>query len=171
MVAGCPACQVLATRAGVRAGFSVALIAPAQGRAALVSLRSDGSVGGVANVPYGSSFPSPDGAALPCDEASRCLVTALQPDGHAVVSAWQLGDSGGWTDVSIPGGFVSLTGRAGPADLDGGLGVAVQVTAADGAAWLVYAWSGQGYAVLGCTTASDAAEPDVGSLSQDNCPS
>lgn len=136
-----------------------------------MSLRSNGSVGGVVNIPYGSSFPSPDGAALPCDVAARCLVTALRPDGHAVLSAWQLGDSGGWTDVSIPGGFVSLTGRAGPVDLDGGLGVAVQVaaTGTGGTGWLVYAWSGQGYAVLGCATGG--AEPDVGSLSPDSCPS
>ena len=171
-MANCAKCQVLATRAGVRAGFSAALIAPAQGRAALVSMRPDGSVGGVINIPYGSSFPSPAGGALPCDDAARCLVTALRPDGHAVVSAWQLGDGGGWTDVSIAGGFVSLTGRAGPVDLDGGLGVGVQVAASDsagGVAWLVYAWSGQGYAVLGCT--ADGVEPDVGALSPDNCPS
>ena len=168
-VAGCPACRVLATLAAVRAGFSAALIAPGQRRAALISLRADGSVGGVINVPYGASFPSPTGAALPCDQAGRCLVTALRSDGHAVVSAWQLGMGGSWADVSIPGGFVSFTGRAGPVDLDGGLGVGVQVASGGGATWLVYSWSGQGYAVLGCT--AGGAQPDLSGLSPDNCPS
>ena len=156
-LAGCAACAVLATHAGVTGNLSAALLAAGAGRAILVSVRADGSVGSAANMTYGATFATPSGGVLPCDDG-RCVVVGIRSDGHAVASAWSLGGDGRWTDVSIPGGFVSSTGSARAVDLDGELGIAVQLGPS---LWTTYAWSDtppdSGYSVLGCESDPSAA--------------
>ncbi len=156
-LAGCAACAVLATHAGVTGNLSAALLAAGAGRAILVSVRADGSVGSAANMTYGATFATPSGGVLPCDDG-RCVVVGVRSDGHAVASAWSLGGDGRWTDVSIPGGFVSSSSSAQAVDLDGELGIAVQLGPS---LWTTYAWSDtppdSGYAVLGCESDPSAA--------------
>ena len=160
-LAGCAACAVLASHAGITGNLSAALLSAGAGRAVLVSVRTDGSVGGAVNITYGATFATPAGGVLPCDDG-RCVVVGIRGDGHAVASAWSLGSDGRWTDVSIPGGFVSSSGSAQAVDLDGELGIAVQLGPS---LWTTYAWSAQSYAVLGCE--SDPAAAPVASV----CPS
>ena len=152
-LAGCAACAVLASHEHVSGDLSAALLSAGAGRAVLVSVRANGSVGGAVNITYGATFTTPAHGVLPCDDG-RCVVVGIRSDGHAVASAWSLGSDGRWTDASIPGGFVSSSGSAQAVDLDGELGIAVQLGPS---LWTTYAWLAQGYTVLGCESDPSAA--------------
>ncbi|MET3807364.1 hypothetical protein ABIB25_004387 [Nakamurella sp. UYEF19] len=165
-LANCPGCTVLATHAGVTSTLGAALVATGQGRAALLSLRGDGSVAGAANVLYGSSFPTPSGGQLACDAGGRCIVIAQQADGTAIASAYQVNAAGVWAEVSGQGGIASVTAKAQTLTVGGGVGVAVQDQADGTTVWIVYEWAGDGYSVAGCTA---AAVPDPNALSMTSC--
>ncbi len=165
-LANCTGCTVLATHAGVTSSLGAALVSTGQGHAALLSLRSDGSVAGAANVLYGASFPTPPGGQLGCDSAGRCIVIAQQANGTAIASAYQVSAAGEWADVTGRPGITSVTAKATTLAVGGGVGVAVQDQADGSTVWIVYAWAGDGYAVKGCTA---AATPDVSALSMTAC--
>lgn len=103
---------MLATHAGVTSSLGAALVSTGQRRAALLSLRADGSVSGAANVLYGNSFPNPPGGQLACDAAGRCIVLAKQDDGTAIASVYQLHAGGDWADVTGQPGLKSVTSEA-----------------------------------------------------------
>ena len=157
---------MLGTHAGVTSTFGAALVATGAGRAALLALRADGSVAGVGNVVYGTTFPTQAGGQLACDSGSRCIVIAQQSDGTAIASAYQVSAQGVWSEVTGQPGIASVTGKAQTLAVDGGVGVAVQDEADGSTAWLVYVWQGDGYGVTGCTA---AATPDPNHLSMDAC--
>lgn len=148
-LANCAGCAVLATHRSVVGDLSAALVRSGAGRAVLLSLHPDGTVGSVTNVLYGAAFTAPTGAVLPCD-GGRCVVIGHQADGHAVASAWSLAANGTWSDASIPGGFLSATAVAEVVDLDGGVGVAVQDQGGGKTVWTVYGWSDGRYGTVGC---------------------
>ncbi|HEY7811878.1 MAG TPA: hypothetical protein VIC62_01490 [Nakamurella sp.] len=171
-MSGCTGCSLVATRADVVGGLGAALVATKTG-AALLSVRADGSRAGVINVPYGSSFPRPAGGLMSCDTGARCVVVGRQSDGTAILSAFQLGASGTWHDVSGSGGFPSATDVGAPADLDGdgSLDLVVQESLPDGVGWIVFTWSGDDYTVKGCAAVVGTSLPDAGDLSRDSCSS
>jgi hypothetical protein len=165
----CAGCTVIATHRNVTGNLSAALVSTSKG-AVLLSVRPDGSPAGIINVPYGVSFPAPAAGTLPCDSASRCVVTGRQPDGTAILSAFELGADGAWRDMSGTDAFPSATGQGRAADLDGDgvLEIAVQEATDGRTTWLVFGWSGDRFTVLGCSPASDTL-PSAGDLSQDAC--
>lgn len=165
-LANCPNCTVLGTHAGVTSSLGAALVSTGQRRAALLSLRADGSVSGAANVLYGNSFPNPPGGQLACDAAGRCIVLAKQDDGTAIASVYQLHAGGDWADVTGQPGLKSVTSEARTLTVGGDVEVAVQDAADGSTVWVVYAWDGSGYAVKGCT---GAAVPDQQTLAMTSC--
>ena len=165
-LANCPGCTVLATHAGVTSTLGAALVATAQGRAALLAFRGDGSVAGGANVTYGSSFPTPPGGQLGCDSNGRCIVIAQQDNGTAIASAYQLSAAGTWADVTGQPGIASATADARTLTVGDGVGVAVQDQADGSTVWIVYGWDGGGYRVMGCTAATS---PIADVLSMSSC--
>jgi hypothetical protein len=165
-LANCPGCTVLATHAAVTSTLGAALVATAQGRAALLSLRGDGSVAGAANVAYGTSFPTPPGGQLGCDSSGRCIVIAKQDDGTAIAAAYQVSALGTWADVTGQPGITSVTSVAKTLRVGSGIGVAVQDQADGSTVWIVYGWDGSGFSVKGCTA---AATPDPNALSMMSC--
>ncbi|RIJ69841.1 hypothetical protein D1871_20795 [Nakamurella silvestris] len=162
---GCDGCTVIGSKASVAGAYSAALISRG-GRGALVSVTSDGAVRGVVNIPYGSSFPAPAQGLLPCDDDGRCVVTAEQ-GGTAVLSAFSLDGNGQWTDLSGDGGYPSTTAKGGPITVNGSLGLAVQESESGAPIWMVLAWNGERYAVLGC--APDGPVPAAGGLDPALC--
>jgi hypothetical protein len=165
-LANCPRCTVLATHAAVTSTLGAALVATAQGRAALLSLRGDGSVAGAANVAYGTSFPTPPGGQLGCDASGRCIVIAQQTNGTAIAAAYRVSAQGTWVDVTGQPGISSVTSEARTLTVAGGVGVAVQDKADGSTVWIVYGWDGNGYSVKGCTA---AATPDPNALTMMSC--
>jgi len=165
----CTGCTVIATHAAVAGALSAALATTDRG-AVLLSVRPDGAVAGVINVPYGASFPAPPEKSLPCDGSGRCIVVAKQADGDAILSAFELTSDGAWRDVSGNDAFPSGTDRGVAADIndDGLLDIAVQESGGGQVAWMVLAWSGDRFSVLGCAPASDVV-PSAGELSKDAC--
>lgn len=155
-LANCDGCTVLATHRGVAGELSAALVETGSGRAILLSVAGDGQVAGVIAVPYGAVFPAPDGGVLAC-VLGRCIVQARQGDGRAILSAFELTDTGAWRDVSGDDAFPSATERAAVIELDGDLGIAVQDQGDGAAVWMLYTWGGDRYAVIGC--AADGAAP------------
>ena len=107
-------------------------------------------------VPYGAAFAAPDGGVLACAQG-RCVVEGRQSDGRAILSAFELTDTGAWRDVSGDDAFPSATERAAVIDLGGELGIAVQDQGDGAAVWMLYTWGGDRYAVVGC--AADGAPP------------
>lgn len=166
----CPGCTVLAGRKAVTGSFSAVLAVAANGRAVLLSVGPDGSPVGVINVPYGTSFPAPAGGVLVCDQGGRCVVSARQGDGNAILSAFELTSTGAWRDVSGNDGFPSGTpsGLARDVTGDGALDVLVQESGDGLSVWLVFGWNGDKYAVLGCAL---GAEPptSTAAVSADLC--
>ena len=167
-LANCPGCTVLATHAAVTGDLSAALVASGTGRALLLSVGPDGAVRGLINIPYGAQFPAPEGGVLPCDAQARCIVSARQSDGRAILSAFELTGTGAWRDVSGNDAFPSATGEGRTVDLDGALGIAVQDGAPGAAVWMVFAWSGDRYAVVGCV-ADTSADPSAVALDPAAC--
>ena len=155
-LANCDGCTVLATHRDVTGDLSAALVGTGSGRAILLSVAGDGQVSGVIGVPYGAAFAAPDGGVLACAQG-RCVVQGRQSDGRAILSAFELTDTGAWRDVSGDDAFPSATERAAVIDLDGELGIAVQDQADGAAVWMLYTWGGDRYAVVGC--AADGAAP------------
>jgi hypothetical protein len=168
-LSNCAGCTVIATHRDVSGDLSAALVTTSKG-AVLLSVRPDGSPAGIINVPYGASFPSPAGGALPCDSASRCIVTGRQPDGTAILSAFELSADGAWRDMSGSDAFPSATAQGRAADLngDGVLEIAVQESGDDRTNWMVFSWSGDRFTLLGCAPVSDTL-PSAGDLSPDGC--
>lgn len=161
-LANCDGCAVVATHRDVTGGRSAALVSTGSGRALLLSVDADGQVAGVIGVPYGAAFPAPDDGVLPCAQG-RCVVSGRQPDGRAMLSAFDLTDSGAWRDVSGDDAFPSATERSAVVDLDGELAIAVQDQASAAAVWMLYTWGGERFAVLGCAPDGDppASAADV----------
>lgn len=153
-LANCDGCTVVATRSDVAAGRSAALVSTGSGRGLLLSVGSDGQVAGVIGVPYGAAFPAPADGVLPCAQG-RCVVTGRQNDGRAILSAFELTDTGAWRDVSGDDAFPSATERSAIVDLDGELAVAVQDQGDAATVWMLYTWGGDRYAVLGCAPDGD----------------
>jgi hypothetical protein len=168
-LSNCAGCTAIATHRAVTGTLSAALVTTSKG-AVLLSVRPDGSPAGIINVPYGASFSPPAGGTLPCDSAARCIVTGRQPDGTAILSAFELSADGAWRDMSGSAAFPSATaqGRAADLDGDGVLEIAVQESADGRTNWLVFSWSGDRFTLLGCAPASDTL-PSAGDLSRDGC--
>lgn len=167
-LANCDSCTVLATHRDVVGGLSAALVSSPGGRALLLSVRGDGTVAGVINVPYGASFPTPPGGVLPCDSQAHCAIQGVQSDGRALLSAFALTDTGAWRNVSGDDAFPSVTDRAAIVDLDGQLGLAVQDQGTGDPVWLLYRWLGDRFTVAGCAPDGDAPTT-VGAVSPDKC--
>ncbi len=167
-LANCDSCTVLATHGDVAGGLSAALVSSPGGRALLLSVRSDGTVAGVINVPYGASFPTPPGGVLACDGQAHCAVQGVQSDGRALLSAFALTDTGAWRNISGDDAFPSVTDRAAIVDLDGQLGLAVQDQGTGDPVWLLYRWLGDRFTVAGCTAGADAPT-SVAAVSPDQC--
>lgn len=148
-LANCDGCSVLATHRDVAGGRSAALVSTGSGRGILLSVGPDGQVAGVIGVPYGAAFSPPDSGVLPCAQG-RCVVTGRQTDGRAILSAFELTESGAWRDVSGDDAFPSATERSAVVDLDGELAIAVQDQGDGSAVWMLYTWGGDRYVVLGC---------------------
>lgn len=157
---------MLGTHAGVTTTLGAALVSTGPGRAALLALRADGSVAGVGNVVYGTTFPTQSAGQLACDSSSRCMVIAEQADGTAIASAYRVSTAGVWSEVTGQPGIASVTSKAQTLAVGGGVGVAVQDQADGSTVWIVYGWEGDGYGVKGCTT---AATPDPKALTMDAC--
>ncbi len=166
-LANCDGCDVLATHRDVAGGRSAALVSTGSGRGILLSVGADGQVAGVIGVPYGAAFAAPADGVLPCARG-RCVVQARQPDGRAILSAFELTDSGAWRDVSGDDAFPSATERSAVVDLDGDLAIAVQDQGDGTPVWMLYTWGGDRYVVLGC--AADGDPPDsAGAVSPSAC--
>lgn len=163
---GCADCTVLGTHADVVAGYSVALILRG-GRATLLSVDGDGAVVGAINVPYGSTFPAPPDGRLACGAGGRCVLAAAQPDGRTILSAYELGATGTWRDLSGTGGFLSATSSGGPVALEDAYGAAIQVSDGTTTVWTVLSWDGERFSSIGC--APDAPAPDLAALSLTSC--
>ncbi len=104
---------------------------------------------------------------LACGTGSRCVVVGALPAGRAILSAFELTESGAWRDLSGDGGFVSATAKGYPVVLQDSLGVAIQDSNGTSTVWMVLSWTGQFYTVLGC--APDAAVADLTALSSNIC--
>ena len=89
-------------------------------------------------------------------------------DGRAILSAFELTDSGAWRDVSGDDAFPSATERAAVIDLGGELGIAVQDQADGAAVWMLYTWGGGQYSVIGCS-ADGPAPASAGAVSPGAC--
>lgn len=166
-LANCDGCSVLATHRAVTGDLSAALVSTGSGRAILLSVAGDGQVSGVIGVPYGAAFTSPAGGVLACAQG-RCVVAGRQIDGRAVLSAFELTETGAWRDVSGDDAFPSATEQAAVIDLDGELAIAVQDQADDAAVWMLYTWGGERYAVVGCS--ADGPPPNsLDSVSPASC--
>ena len=168
-LATCTGCTVIATHAAVTGTLSAALATTARG-AVLLSVRPGGAIAGVINVPYGATFPTPAGRALPCDRSGRCVITGRQANGNAILSAFELAADGSWRDVSGNDAFPSSNARGIATDVtgDGLLDIAIQETGGGLTTWMVLSWSGDRFAVLGCAPASESVPP-AGQLSPDSC--
>lgn len=168
-LASCIGCTVIGVAADVRPGLAASLATAPQG-AVLLATRTDGTVVGVINVPYGVTFPAPAGGALPCDRSGRCFVTARQSQGNSVISVFRLAAGGRWIDVTASGGFVSATATALVRDVDGDglLDIAAQARAGGALRWVIYHWAGDRFAVLGCAAGSQPM-PDGADLSLAAC--
>jgi hypothetical protein len=166
-LANCDGCSVLATHRAVTGDLSAALVSTGSGRAILLSVAGDGQVSGVIGVPYGAAFPTPAVGVLACAQG-RCVVQARQTDGRAVLSAFELTETGAWRDVSGDDAFPSATEQAAVVDLDGELAIAVQDQADGAPVWMLYTWGGERYAVVGCS-ADGPAPASVGAVSPDQC--
>lgn len=166
-LANCDGCAVLATHRGVTGDLSAALVSTGSGRAILLSVAGDGQVSGVIGIPYGAAFAAPAGGVLACAQG-RCVVEGRQTDGRAVLSAFELTETGAWRDVSGDDAFPSATELAAVIDLDGELAIAVQDQASGAAVWMLYTWDGERYSVVGCT-ADGAAPTSVGAVSPEQC--
>jgi len=166
-LANCEGCTVLATHRSVTGDLSAALVGTGSGRAILLSVQTDGQVSGVIGVPYGAAFAEPDGGVLACAQ-SRCVVSARQSDGRAILSAFELTSSGAWRDVSGDDAFPSATERAAVVDLGGELAIAVQDQGNGAAVWMLYTWGGDRYAVLGCA-ADGEAPTSAGAVTPELC--
>ncbi len=153
-LANCDGCSVVATHRDVAGGRSAALVSTGSGRGVLLSVGSDGQVAGVIGVPYGAAFPAPADGVLTCAQ-TRCVVSARQADGRAILSAFELTGSGAWRDVSGDDAFPSATERSAVVDLDGELAIAVQDQGDGAAVWMLYTWGGDRYAVFGCAPDGD----------------
>jgi hypothetical protein len=162
----CADCTVIATHADVVPGYSAALIT-SDGRGALLSVDGGGTVVGITNVPYGTTFAVPPDGQLTCGAGGRCVVLAAQPDGRAILSAFALGSSGAWVDLTGSTGFVSATARGQAVSIEGAVGVAIQVSDGTTTVWTVLAWNGQAFNSIGCT--ADATTPDLTALTPDAC--
>jgi hypothetical protein len=171
-LSGCSGCAVVASRGGVVAGLGAALVTTPTG-AALLSVRPGGSRAGAINVPYGSTFPPPDGGVLACGNGGRCVVVGRQQDGTAILSAFALAADGSWRDLSGSGGFPSATGVGTAADLDGdgNLEIVVQEALQDGVGWIVFGWIGDRYEIRGCAAVIGSALPRASDLAVDACAS
>lgn len=166
-LANCEGCTVLATHRDVTGALSAALVGTGSGRAILLSVAGDGQVNGVIGVPYGAAFAAPGGGVLACAQG-RCVVEGRQSDGRAILSAFELTDTGAWRDVSGDDAFPSATERAAVINLDGELGIAVQDQGDGAAVWMLYTWGGDRYAVVGCA-ADGAAPTSAGDVSPAAC--
>ena len=168
-LARCKGCSVLATHRNVSGVLSAALVVSSAGRALLLSVAPDGKVSGVIGVPYGASFPAPADGVLACDALAHCLVQGAQPDGRAILSAFELTGSGAWRDVSGDDAFPSATERAAVVDLGNQLGLAVQDEGDGPAVWVLYRWgTDDRYTVVGC--AADGEPPaSAAGVSPDRC--
>ncbi len=164
-LANCDGCTVLATHRDVTGDLSAALVATGA-RAILLSVAADGEARGVIGVPYGAAFPSPDGGVLAC-ASGTCVVQGRQPDGRAILSAFELTDNGAWRDVSGDDAFPSATENGAVIDADDRLAIAVQDQAVGAAVWVLYTWDGTRYTVVGCAAdgpapaSADAVSPDA----------
>jgi hypothetical protein len=166
-LANCDGCTVLATHRSVTGDLSAALVSTGSGRAILLSVAGDGQLSGVIGVPYGAAFANPAGGVLACAQG-RCVVEGRQTDGRAVLSAFELTDTGAWRDVSGDDAFPSATEQSAVIELDGELAIAVQDLAGGAAVWMLYTWGGERYAVVGC--AADGPAPNsMDSVSPDSC--
>jgi len=166
-LANCDGCSVLATHRAVTGDLSAALVGTGSGRAILLSVSGDGQVSGVIGVPYGAAFTSPAGGVLACAQG-RCVVEGRQMDGRAILSAFELTETGAWRDVSGDDAFPSATEQAAAIDLDGELAIAVQDQADDAAVWMLYTWGGERYGVVGCS--ADGPPPNsLDSVSPASC--
>ncbi len=165
-LANCDGCTVLATHRDVTGELSAALVGTGS-RAILLSVTPDGAAAGVIGVPYGAAFPAPDGGVLACADG-RCVVEGRQPDGRAMLSAFELTDTGAWRDVSGDDAFPSATEQGAVVDLGGSLGIAVQDQGDAGAVWLLYTWDGDRYVVVGCS-ADGPAPTSADDVSPDQC--
>jgi hypothetical protein len=166
-LANCEGCSVLATHRAVTGDLSAALVSTGSGRAILLSVAGDGQVSGVIGVPYGAAFTAPDGGVLACAQG-RCVVEGRQSDGRAVLSAFELTETGAWRDVSGDDAFPSATEQAAVINLDGELAIAIQDQANGAAVWMLYTWGGERYAVVGCS-ADGPAPNSVNSVSPSAC--
>jgi len=168
-LASCIGCTVIGVATDVRPGLAASLATAPQG-AVLLATRTDGTVVGVINVPYGVTFPAPAGGALPCDRSGRCFVTSRQSQGNSVISVFRLAAGGQWIDVTASGGFVSATSTALVRDVDGDglLDIAAQARAGGALRWVVYHWAGDRFAVLGCAAGSQPM-PDGADVSLAAC--
>ena len=168
-LANCKGCSVLATHRNVSGVLSAALVVSSAGRALLLSVAPDGKVSGVIGVPYGASFPAPADGVLACDALAHCLVQGAQPDGRAILSAFELTAGGAWRDVSGDDAFPSATERAAVVDLGNQLGLAVQDEGDGPAVWVLYRWgTDDRYTVVGC--AADGEPPaSAAGVSPDRC--
>ena len=165
-LANCDGCTVVATHRDVTGGLSAALVGTGS-RAILLSVGAGGATAVVIGVPYGAAFPPPDGGVLACGQG-RCVVDGRQPDGRAILSAFELTDSGAWRDISGDDAFPSATEPGVVVDIDGSPAIAVQDQGDAGAVWMLYTWNGQRYVVVGCS--ADGAPPaSVDAVSPARC--
>jgi hypothetical protein len=164
-LANCEGCTVLATHRAVTGDLSAALVATGA-RAILLSVAADGEARGVIGVPYGAAFSSPDGGVLAC-AAGTCVIEGRQPDGRAIVSAFELTDTGAWRDVSGDDAFPSATENGAVIDAGDRLAIAVQDQGDGAAVWVLYTWDGTRYTVVGCAAdgpapaSADAVSPEA----------
>ncbi|MGS0683706.1 hypothetical protein ACVBEQ_00910 [Nakamurella sp. GG22] len=165
-LANCEGCMVLATHRDVTGDLSAALVGTGA-RAILLSVAADGGARGVIGVPYGAAFPAPEGGVLAC-AAGTCVVEGRQPDGRAILSAFELTDTGAWRDVSGDDAFPSATENGAVVDAGDRLAIAVQDQAEGAAVWVLYAWDGTRYSVVGCA-ADGPAPASADGVSPDAC--
>lgn len=165
-LANCDGCTVLATHRDVTGDRSAALVGTGS-RAILLSVAADGATIGAIGVPYGAAFAEPEGGVLGCAQG-RCVVQGRQPDGTAILSAFELTDTGAWRDVSGDDAFPSATEQAAVLNIDGALALAVQNQGDGRTVWLLYTWNGDRYVVVGCS-ADGSAPTSVAAVSPDQC--
>ncbi len=165
-LANCDGCTVLATHRDVTGDLSAALVGTGA-RAILLSVAADGEARGVIGVPYGAAFPAQTTGVLACS-AGTCVVEGRQLDGRAILSAFELTDTGAWRDVSGDDAFPSATENAAVVDAGDRLAIAVQDQADGAAVWVLYTWDGTRYTVVGCA-ADGPAPASADAVSPDSC--